>query len=92
MHLLLQLLDLCSDEKKRGNVGFAFAGGVPKGKILCYHALLINEGSKLQDIVLILSVFRGNGQEDQRSDKSKLKCKHCSTLAVRNCRVPHRNS
>jgi hypothetical protein len=51
MHLLLQLLDLCSGEKKRSRVGFAFAGGVSKGKFLCYHALLINEVSKLQDVV-----------------------------------------
>ena len=38
MLLLLQLLDLCSGEKKRGRVGFAFAEGVPKDKFLCYHA------------------------------------------------------
>jgi hypothetical protein len=35
---------VCSGEKKRGNVGFAFAAGVPKGTFLCNHALLIDEG------------------------------------------------
>ena len=43
MPFLLQLLELCSGENKGGDVGFAFTGGVPKGKFcaLCNHTLLI---------------------------------------------------
>ena len=44
MHLLLQLLDLCSVEKKRGDETFAFGGGVPRVRFLYNHGLFVNGG------------------------------------------------
>jgi hypothetical protein len=84
-HLFSQLLDLCSvsteGERNEARQILRLPKASAKGKFLCYHALLINEGvgmrladhSCLQDIVLNDIVHGNDGQEDQRPDKNRIK-------------------